>query len=118
MMTAIGQNLVLVPIPQSLEIGNYSSFDIESKGIQVGKARCRIEGQRLTIFSIGIYPEFQRQGYARAVVEHFKAEFAQVIADRVRFTARPFWEELGFREDGNSGDYSWDKSWSSSHDTS
>ena len=109
MKAAIGTDLELVPLPPDQEIGAYDSFDVEWKGIQVGKARCRIEARKLTVFSIGIYPEFQRQGFARAVVDHLKGNYDLIVADRVRFTARPFWEEMGFHEEGNSGDFSWSK---------
>ena len=107
MRTQLDGNLELIPLPRAREIGDYDSFDIETVGIQVGKARCRIEGAMLTIFSIGIYPEFQRRGYATAVIDHFKRKYSSIIADRVRYSARPFWQAMGFREEADSGDFSW-----------
>jgi GNAT superfamily N-acetyltransferase len=69
---------------------------MEHDGIQVGKARCRIEAGQFTVFSIMVYPEHEGHGFARIVIEHFKQVHTLVIADRVRFTARGFWLKVGF----------------------
>lgn len=92
----IGSELELVQLPRRPEIGDYDWFDLEVLGTQVGKARCRIEGQRLTVFSIMVYPEHEKRGYARALIEHFKTEYRVIAADRVRYTARDFWTKMGF----------------------
>ncbi len=92
----IGKNLDLKRLPRRPEIGDYDWFDIELAGTQVGKSRCRIEPDRLTVFSIMIYPEYEGQGFAKAVIEHFKGEHEEIVADRVRCTARDFWTKLGF----------------------
>ena len=96
MTVNLGQDLVLIQQPRSADLGDYDWFDIEQAGTQVGKARCRIETNQFTIFSIMIYPEFEGHGYARAVIDHFKREHAVIIADRVRYTARAFWLKVGF----------------------
>ena len=44
-----------------------------------------------------IYPEFEGQGIARAVIDHLKRNHAFIIADRVRFTARAFWLKVDFQ---------------------
>jgi GNAT superfamily N-acetyltransferase len=100
MRVSIGRALELTQLPRREEIGAYDWFDIEFSGTQVGKARCRLEADRLTIFSIMIYPEFERRGFARAVIDHFKEESDYIIADRVRCTAREFWLKLGFVAEG------------------
>jgi hypothetical protein len=92
----IGKNLTLTQNPRTAEIGAYDWFDIDYAGTQVGKSRCRIEPDRLTVLSIMIYPEFERKGFATAVVDHFKQERECIVADRVRFTARGFWKKVGF----------------------
>lgn len=104
--TAIGRELVLTQMPRRAEIGEYDWFDIDLGSSQVGKARCRVEADRLTIFSIMIYPEFERKGFARAVVEHFKLRSDHIIADRVHATARDFWTKLGFLPEGEDN-YVW-----------
>jgi len=107
--TAIGLGLELVALPRRAEIGDYDWFDIELEGSQVGKSRCRIEGEALTVFSIMVYPEYEKHGFARAVIEHFQGEYASIVADRVRYTARDFWSKLGFLPDGE-GAYRWRRS--------
>lgn len=92
----LGQGLALVRLPRTAALGDYDWYDVEKDGTQVGKARCRIEPDRFTVFSIMVYPEYEGRGYARAVVGQFQAEHAFIVADRVRYTARAFWERMGF----------------------
>ena len=92
----IKSDLELIQLPRRPDIGDYDWFDLELSGTQVGKARCRIEGDRLTVFSIMVYPEHEKRGIARALIEFFQAEYSLIVADRVRFTARQFWAKLGF----------------------
>jgi GNAT superfamily N-acetyltransferase len=88
--------LDLIRRPRSPDLGDYDWFDVELDGTQVGKARCRIEPECFTVFSIMIYPEFEGHGYARDVIGRFQAGCDLIVADRVRFTARAFWEKMGF----------------------
>jgi GNAT superfamily N-acetyltransferase len=92
----LGSGLVLFQRPRRPELGDYDWFDFEWAGAQVGKARCRIEPDRFTVFSIMVYPEYEGRGFARAVIEHFQRLHGVIIADRVRFHARDFWSKLGF----------------------
>jgi hypothetical protein len=100
MIKHIAQDLVLIQLPRNAEIGEYDWFDIEHDGVQIGKSRCRIESERFTIFSIMIYPEFIKHGFARAVIDNFKSRYPLILADRVRYNARDFWSKLGFIEEG------------------
>ena len=109
MTEAIGQDLTLTQLPRREELGAYDWMDIERAGTPVGKSRCRIEPDRLTVFSIMIYPEFEKHGYARAVIDHFKTRFALIIADRVRYTARDFWSKVGFTAEAD-GSFVWKQS--------
>jgi len=104
----IRAGLELVQLPRCAERGDYDWFDLEAAGTQVGKMRCRIEGDRLTVFSIMVYPEHEKHGYARAVIEYFQGEYGSITADRVRFTAREFWTKLGFLP-RSVDNYVWDR---------
>jgi len=104
MAMIIGKDLTLTQSPRSAEIGAYDWFDIDFAGTQVGKSRCRIEPDRLTVLSIMIYPEYERKGFATAVVDHFKQERECIVADRVRFTARGFWTKVGFAPESEDKD--------------
>jgi GNAT superfamily N-acetyltransferase len=97
MKVMVGPGLELIQLPRQPELGDYDWFDIERDGNQVGKARCRIEPGRFTVFSIMVYPEYAGNGYARLVVSHLQRAYPVIIADRVRFTARAFWVKMGFR---------------------
>ena len=43
-----------------------------------------------------VYPEYQGHGYARLAIGHFQREHTLIVADRVRYDARPFWAKMGF----------------------
>lgn len=79
---------------------DWASISVEKQ--RVGKIRCSIADNTLTICSINVFPELGGRGYARQSIQVLKQSFDTIIADRVRFTAIGFWERMGFveREDG------------------
>lgn len=81
----------------------YDRIDIDLPEARVGNVRCRFMNEKVVIYSIQVFPEFQRNGYARATIDMLKKRFNLIVADRVRFTARDFWERMGFQPlpDGN-----------------
>ena len=81
----------------------FDRIDIDLPDVRVGNVRCYFEGEKLIIYSIQIFPEFQRRGFARKTINMLKKDYGHIIADRVRFKAREFWTSMGFRElpDGN-----------------
>jgi len=89
-----------------LAISHYHWINIQVHGVRVGKARVSISGRRLIINSITIFPEFQRSGYARRVIHQLQEDFEEITADRVRNSAKGFWEKMGF-DDKRDGDYVW-----------
>ena len=82
---------------------SYDWANISFGDDRVGKARCKIDGNVITIFSINIYPEYSGKGYGREFVNYCKNIYDMIIADRVRQTAIGFWEKEGFinNNDGN-----------------
>ena len=68
---------------------------------KVGRVRCIIESNALTIFSIKIFPEFQGLGYASKFIEKVKKKYDIIIADRVRVTSSGFWSKMGFEQTDN-----------------
>jgi hypothetical protein len=90
-------------IPKEKQHSEYDWADLSDAGERVGKARCRIEGPSITIYSINIYPEKAGSGYGKGFVDHCKKHFRVVLADRVRPTAIGFWEKMGFcdKQDGS-----------------
>jgi len=72
----------------------------------VGKARIYYWATRMIIYSINVFPEFQRNGYARSVVESYQKQYKTITADSVRGSARGFWKKMGFHPDGK-GNYIW-----------
>jgi ribosomal protein S18 acetylase RimI-like enzyme len=83
----------------------YDWANINFKGYCVGKARCLINGDVFTIFSINIYPEYQGNGYGKEFVEKTKLKYKKLIADRVRSKAIGFWENVGFIKDGETDNW-------------
>ena len=83
---------------------DYDWFNVDRGSVRIGKLRGLVEGDRLTIYSIRIFPRFQGQGCGTAIVDLFKEHFDVIIADRVRPQARGFWEHKGFVSDGE-GNY-------------
>jgi GNAT superfamily N-acetyltransferase len=109
MSVTIGPRLELIQLPRRPDLGDYDWFDLESAGVQVGKARCRITPERFTVFSIMVYPEYEGNGYARQVIGHFQREYPLIVADRVRHSARAFWIKVGFTAD-TIDEYVWRRS--------
>ena len=99
-------------VSEAQQHSEYDWVDISTGGDRVGKARCRqsapagARGSTFTIYSVNIYPEFAGHGYGREFVEYCQGHFAQVIADRVRYSAIGFWETLGFH-DNHDGNWVW-----------
>jgi GNAT superfamily N-acetyltransferase len=83
---------------------DYDWFNVDRGSVRVGKLRGQIDEDRLTIYSITIFPKFQGRGYGAAIIDQFKKRFTMIVADRVRPEARGFWEHEGFASDGE-GDY-------------
>ncbi len=84
-------------------LAGYDRIDIDLPEARVGNVRCKFMGEKVVVYSIQIYPEFQRHGYARATIDMLKQRYSFIVADRVRFTARDFWQSMKFTElpDGN-----------------
>jgi hypothetical protein len=91
-------------IAKEKQHSEYDWADISDAGERVGKARCRINGLRITIYSINIYPEKAGLGYGKGFVDYCKQHFRVLIADRVRPTAIGFWNKMGFC-DNNDGSW-------------
>ena len=87
---------------------NYNWINIEYGATRVGKARISQSGETLVINSINIFPEFERNGYAQRVIDFFKDDYEEIVADRVRAGARLFWKKMNFNEQPD-GNYIWSK---------
>lgn len=84
-------------------LDGYDRIDIDLGHVRIGNVRCRFMCEKVIVYSIQVFPEFQGNGYGRATIDMLKERFRVLVADRVRFTAREFWEKMGFKEqpDGN-----------------
>ena len=98
----MGPGVELSVTPRNGQAG-YDRIDIDVPSAQVGNVRCRFMGKKVVIYSIQVYPEFQRNGYATAAIAMLKERFSLVVADGVRFSASGFWQKMGFLPlaDGN-----------------
>ena len=83
-------------VPRDKQHSEYDWADFSNGEERIGKARCKIENDTITICSINIYPEWEGNGYGRDFVNYCKHHFQVVVADRVRPTAIGFWETMGF----------------------
>lgn len=103
MITSINKKIRITKVDQSIQQSSYDWFNIDHSNRRIGKIRSRVKGKTITIYSIHIFPEFQRRGFAQQVIHWLKEQFNCIIADRVRFTAIGFWEKMGFTlmPDGN-----------------
>lgn len=84
-------------------LAGFDRIDIDLPDVRVGNVRCRFMGETVIVYSIQVFPEYQGNDYGTATIDMLKNRFRVVVADRVRFTAREFWEKMGFKEraDGN-----------------
>ena len=100
-------DLVITFISREQQKSDYDWANIVSNGSSVGKARCLINGNEFTVFSINIYPEYQGNGFGKAFIEEAKHTYNKIIADRVRGTAIGFWENVGFVRDGVTSNWTY-----------
>lgn len=84
-------------------LAGYDRIDIDLPEARIGNVRCRFMGEKVVVYSIQIFPEYQRNGYGTVTIDMLKKRYPVLVADRVRFTARGFWEKMGLKElpDGN-----------------
>ena len=96
------EKVVVRFLPRGKQRSQYDWANITTEDKRVGKARCSIDGNTLTIWSINVFSRFERRGYAKQAIDTFKENFTTIIADRVRHQAREFWGKMGFadRNDG------------------
>jgi GNAT superfamily N-acetyltransferase len=97
-------NICIEFVSRQNQRSEYDWVNISFQNNRVGKARCLIDGDSITIYSINIFPEFQGAGYGSFVVEKLKEVYSDITADRVRPTARNFWKKQGFADNGD-GNY-------------
>ena len=85
------------------ELAGYERIDLEADKVRVGHVRCRFSIEKVIIYHIQVFPEFQGHGYGAAAIDMLKGRFQVLVADRVQFTARGFWARMGFvgLPDGN-----------------
>ena len=88
------------------EDSRYYWVNIEIGDTRVGKARIKKIYGKIIIKNINIFPEFEGRDFATQVMNLFKKTAREIIADRVRSTARGFWEKMGFTDTGD-GNYVW-----------
>ena len=77
-------------------LADYDRIDIDLPEARIGNIRCRFMNEKVIVYSIQIFPEFQHRGYGAAAIDLLKKRFSVLVADRVRFTARDFWDKMGF----------------------
>ncbi len=85
---------------------SYSYLNIEFGDSRVGKVRIKKIYRKIIINNINIFPEYERRGFATQVLNFFKENAREIIADRVRGKAIDFWEKMDFTDMGN-GNYKW-----------
>lgn len=103
-----GMNSVLRVEPDRClnKTSDYLWMNVELGGGRIGKMRVSVFEDTLVVNSINIYPEFERNGYARKVMDSFKEQYEEITADRVRSSAVGFWKKMHFSDDGD-GNFSW-----------
>jgi hypothetical protein len=93
----------VLTITSRAELAGYDRIDIDLPDVRVGNVRCRFMGEKVIVYSIQVFPEYQGNDFATATIDMLKQRYEVIVADRVRFTAREFWEKMGFSAlaDGN-----------------
>jgi hypothetical protein len=84
----------------------YQWVNIDCNDKRVGKARIKRIYSKTIIKTINIFPEYERNGFAKMTIEMFKERSREIIAENVRYTAKSFWSHLGF-SDSHDGNYRW-----------
>ena len=99
-MIGISEKLTLEFATRELQQSEYDWARIYFGTTMIGKCRGLIDGNKFTVFTINIFPEFQNNGYGTDVIATLKEKYYTIVADRVRSTARNFWKNVGFVDDG------------------
>ena len=102
MRPPVDAQLQLTVFPRP-ELAGYERIDMDLGEVRVGHVRCRFTIEKVIIYHIQVFPEFQGNGYGAAAIDMLKGRFQVLVADRVQFTARGFWDRMGFQAlpDGN-----------------
>lgn len=95
-------------VDDKLKNSKFSWINIESDDKWVGKVRYQEKGNCVKIYSITVYPEFQYHGFAENTINILKSKYYKIVADRVRPTAKGFWEKMKFNE-SKDGNFIWEK---------
>jgi len=88
-------------LPRDKQGSKYDWANINVGDTMVGKARCLINGNTITVFSINIFPEHQGRKYGEKTIEALKKSYDRIIADRVRPQATGFWSKMDFIDKKN-----------------
>lgn len=91
-------------LDKKLQNSEYDWINFYKEEIMIGKARCKIGVKFLIIYSINIFPEYEKNGFAKEIINLWKKEYNEIIADTVRHTAEKFWIKMGF-VNNNDGNY-------------
>jgi len=70
-------------------------------------AKVRRSFQRAVVHFVTTHPGYRRRGLARQLVASLQRDRREVIARGVNYSARGFWERLGFTRIPESQDYLW-----------
>ena len=68
---------------------------------RLAKMRFSISGNEMTIYSIMVFPQYRGDGLGKTIIDMLKTNYRAIYADRVRYTARIFWEKMGFSKVGD-----------------
>ena len=105
----IVKRLTLEVFPRGQQSDRYDWINIGAGPEFVGKMRCRMGVNVLTIYSIMIFTGFRGSGFGRQTIQMLKQQFGVIVADRVRHSAVGFWSGMGFRDRGD-GNWEYTKS--------
>lgn len=63
---------------------------------RVARMRFSLCGDSVVVYSIMVFQKYRGIGLGKMIVEMLKERYREVLADRVRYTARDFWSKMGF----------------------
>ena len=53
-------------------LADYDRSDVDLPDVRIVNVRCRLLGEKVVVYSIQIFPEFQGNGYVRAAIDMLK----------------------------------------------
>lgn len=83
--------------------------EIEQQGETIARVNILRKKSIVIIKFLTVHPKYERQGVASYIVNLFKRNHKEIVAQGVKYKAIGFWSKLGFSKDECGKNYKWSR---------